>query len=38
MDRLSLSALYPQQRLVPAKVRAFVSFVAESWKIPPWTL
>lgn len=38
MDRLSLSALFPQQRLIPTKVRAFVSFVAERWKKPPWTL
>ncbi|MDX2051789.1 MAG: LysR family transcriptional regulator [Polyangiaceae bacterium] len=36
LEPLTLAALYPQQRQVPAKIRAFVGFVAERWETPPW--
>jgi DNA-binding transcriptional LysR family regulator len=36
LDRLFLSALFPPQRHVTTKVRAFVDFVADKWKAPPW--
>ncbi len=38
MDVFSLAALYPAQHHVPRKVRAFVDFIADRWRTPPWTL
>ena len=31
-DKVSLSLVYPGQRFVPAKVRAFIAVAAETWK------
>jgi DNA-binding transcriptional LysR family regulator len=38
LDHAVLSAVFPPRRHVSAKVRAFVDFVAERWKRPPWSL
>ena len=37
-DHLAVHAVSPPRRHVTAKERAFVSFVAERWKDPPWRL
>jgi DNA-binding transcriptional LysR family regulator len=33
---MTLSAVFPPHRHLPTKVRAFVDFIAASWKKPPW--
>ncbi len=36
LDELSLAAVFPPQRRVPAKVRALIELVAERWGKEPW--
>ena len=36
--RLSIHAVYPSAGLVPANVRAFVDLLAQTLRVPPWSI